>query len=156
MNTYLIFKWLHILSATVLFGTGIGIAFFKWTIDRSGNINAIRLVNERTVLADWLFTTPAVIAQPVSGVALVYMGGYPLGTSWLVLAALFYILAGCCWLPVVWLQLQMRTMARQADAENANLPQRYWQYTRIWFWLGVPAFSALVAVYWLMVFKPAL
>lgn len=156
MNTYLIIKWLHILSATVLFGTGIGIAFFKWTIDRSGNINAIRLVNERTVLADWLFTTPAIIVQPLSGAALVYMGGYPLSTSWLLLAALLYILAGCCWLPVVWLQLQMRNMARRADKDNAILPQRYWQYARIWFWLGVPAFSALVAVYWLMVFKPAL
>jgi uncharacterized membrane protein len=156
MNLYLVVKCLHILSATILFGTGIGIAFFKWTTDRSGDVRAIRLINERTVFADWLFTTPAVIVQPISGIGLVVLGGYPLQTAWIVLAILLYLLAGACWLPVVWMQIQMRRMAKVADDSNTPLPQQYWQYARIWFLLGIPAFAALVVVYWLMVFKPVL
>lgn len=156
MNTYLALKWMHILSATVLFGTGIGIAFFKWITDRSMDVRAIRIVNERTVLADWVFTTPAVILQPLTGFGLVFHGGYAMNTGWIILATGLYLFAGCCWLPVVWLQIRMREMSKTADQENSRLPQAYGRYARIWFWLGVPAFSALVAVYWLMVFKPVI
>lgn len=156
MNEYLIIKWLHILSATVLFGTGIGIAFFKWITDRSGDTRAIRIVSERTVLADWLFTTPAGILQPITGFGLAYLAGYPVLTGWIFYASCLYLFAGCCWLPVVWLQLRMRDIARTADHANTQLPQQYWVLARIWFWLGIPAFSALVAVYWLMLFKPVI
>ncbi|AMP04162.1 DUF2269 family protein [Collimonas pratensis] len=154
MNTYLLLKWLHILSANVLFGTGIGIAFFKWITDRSGDVRAIRIVTERTVMADWIFTTPAVILQPVTGLILVYLAGYPLSSGWLSYALLLYLFAGFCWLPVVALQIKMRNLARVADQGNTPLPGQYWRYARIWFWLGVPAFIALLGVYWLMVFKP--
>jgi uncharacterized membrane protein len=156
VNSYLVIKWLHVLSSTVLFGTGIGIAFFKWSTDSSGDVRAIRLINERTVFADWIFTTPAVIVQPISGIGLMMVGGYPFATGWILLAIFLYFFAGCCWLPVVWLQIQMSRMAREADDNSTPLPPRYWRYTRIWFWLGVPAFVALVVVYWLMVFKPVL
>ncbi len=156
MSLYLAIKWLHVLSATVLFGTGIGIAFFKWMVDRSGDVRAIRVVNEKTVLADLIFTTPAVILQPVSGIALVLIGGFPLLSGWVLMATLLYLIAGGCWLPVLWLQLRMRDLARIADHNTSQLPPLYWKYARLWFWLGIPAFCALVAVYWLMVFKPAL
>jgi len=155
LNTYLLLKWLHILSANILFGTGIGIAFFKWITDRSGDVRAIRIVTERTVMADWIFTTPAVILQPVTGLTLVYLAGYPLSSGWLSYAVLLYLFAGCCWLPVVALQIKMRNLARVADQGSTPIPQQYWRYARIWFWLGVPAFIALLVVYWLMVFKPA-
>jgi len=154
MNLYLVIKWLHILSATVLFGTGIGIAFFKWSTDRSGDVRAIRIVAERTVTADWIFTTPAVIIQPISGLGMMVIGHYPIYTGWIVLGTGMYLVAGACWLPVVWLQLKMRDIARAADGADSQLPPKYWKLTKSWFWLGVPAFSALVAVYWLMVFKP--
>ena len=155
MNTYLLIKWLHILSATILFGTGIGIAFFKWITDRSGDVRAIRISAERTVLADWLFTTPAVIVQPLSGVAMAHLAGYQVMSGWVGYSLGLYVLAGCCWLPVVWLQLRMRALAQVADSTSAALPPLYWRYARAWFWLGVPAFLALLAVYWLMVAKPA-
>jgi uncharacterized membrane protein len=156
MSVYLVIKWLHILSATVLFGTGIGIAFFKWMTDRSGDVRAIRIVNERTVLADWIFTTPAIILQPATGLGLAYLAGYPILTGWIFYTFCLYLFAACCWLPVVWLQIRMRAMARSADEKNIQLPQQYWTYARIWFWLGIPAFFALVIVYWLMVFKPVI
>ncbi len=153
MSLYLLVKTLHILSSTILFGTGIGIAFYKWLTDRSGDVRAIRLSSERTVLADWVFTTPAVIIQPLSGLALMQMAGFPFQTPWLMLSTGLYLLAGACWLPVVWLQIRMRAMARLADDSATPLPPAYWAYARIWFWLGVPAFAALLLVYWLMVSK---
>jgi uncharacterized membrane protein len=156
VNLYLFIKWLHILSATILFGTGIGIAFYKWIGDRSGEVGAIRLSAERTVLADWIFTTPAVIAQPLSGLTLAHLAGYPLSSGWVAYSLLLYLFAGACWLPVIWLQLRMRSLAQTADDASAPLPALYWRYARIWFWLGVPAFVALLLVYWLMVAKPAL
>ena len=156
MTIYLMVKCLHIVSATILFGTGIGIAFFKWITDRSADVRAIRISAERTVLADWIFTTPAVIVQPFSGLAMAHLAGYQISSGWISYSIGLYALAGCCWLPVVWLQIRMRAIARMADAANAPLPPMYWAYSRIWFWLGVPAFLSLLAVYWLMVAKPVL
>ncbi|RJG16616.1 DUF2269 family protein [Massilia cavernae] len=155
MSVYLLVKWLHILSATILFGTGIGIAFFKWITDRSGDVRAIRLSSERTVLADWVFTTPAVILQLVSGIAMAHLAGFPVTTGWVSWSLFLYAVAGGCWLPVVWLQIRMRALARVADDAGSPLPPQYWAYARCWFWLGVPAFAALLVVYWLMVGKPA-
>jgi uncharacterized membrane protein len=155
MTTYMLLKLLHVLSSTVLFGTGMGIAFFKWITDRSGDVRAIRIVTERTVLADWLFTTPAVVVQPVSGFAMLWLAGWPLSSTWIVWSVALYLLAGACWLPVVWLQIRMRDLARAADAADAALPARYWRYQRLWFVLGIPAFSALVVIFWLMLNKPA-
>lgn len=154
MSIYLLLKCLHIVSSTILFGTGIGIAFFKWVTDRSGDVRAIRLSSERTVLADWLFTSPAVIVQPLSGLAMAHLAGYPIMGGWLAYSVVLYVIAGCCWLPVVWLQLRMRALAREADDARTPLPSQYWMYARCWFWLGVPAFMALIVVFWLMVAKP--
>jgi len=153
---YLLLKWLHILSATLLFGTGIGSAFYKFMTDRSGNLPAIAQTNRLVVLADWLFTTPTVILQPISGVGLALLAGYPLSSSWLLLSMLLYVLAGLCWVPVVVIQIRMRDLSLQALAAGDELDGRYVRLTRIWFWLGVPAFVALVVVYGLMVFRPVL
>jgi uncharacterized membrane protein len=155
MNTFTLLKVVHILSSTILFGTGIGTAFFKWITDRSGNVTAIRVVSERVVLADWMFTTPAILVQPLTGLAMAVMAGYPLFRGWLACSLALYILAGACWLPVVWLQILMRDLARSSERDGTGLPARYWRYARIWFWLGVPAFASLVVIFFLMVTKPA-
>jgi uncharacterized membrane protein len=154
VNLYLWIKMLHILSASVLFGTGIGIAFFKWIVDRSGNVSAIRVMSERVVIADWVFTSVAVVVQPMTGLALAEMAGLPIARGWIGYALLLYALIGMCWLPVVRLQIRMRDMARHADRRGIALPETYWRYCRVWFWLGIPAFSLLLVVFWLMVFKP--
>ena len=153
---YLWVKVLHVLSATVLFGTGLGIAFFKVTADGTGNVKAMRVVGERVVWADWLFTTPAIVAQAVTGVVLARIAGFPLFSGWVLAAIVLYCVAGACWLPVVWLQIRMRDMARAADRAEAAVGERYWRYARLWFWLGVPAFAAVLGVVVLMVLKPAL
>ena len=153
---YLILKWIHILSATLLFGTGIGSAFYKFMTDRSGNVQAIAQTNKLVVLADWFFTTPTIILQPITGVWLAIILGYTLTSSWLVLSIVLYIVAGLCWLPVVHMQIKMRDLAQLAKKQNQLLDKHYANLARIWFWLGIPAFTALVGVYYLMVFKPTL
>lgn len=153
---YLLLKTLHILSATVLFGTGIGTAFQMLRAHRSGNAEAIAETAHSVVLADAIFTTPAIIIQPLTGVVLAYLAGWDLWSSWLVVSLALYVLAGACWLPVVWLQLQTRDLAREAVQRQTPLPVQYFRYMRIWFILGCPAFTAVIAIFWLMVAKPAL
>lgn len=150
---YLSLKYLHILSMVLLFGTGLGSAFYKWMADRSGNLAHIAVVNRHVVLADWIFTTPTVIFQPLSGLGMVYLLGLPLATPWVAISLGLYVFAGVCWLPVVWLQIQMRNLAAAALISQTALPAQYWHYARLWFWLGVPAFIAMVLVVFLMVFK---
>ena len=150
---YLSLKYLHILSMVLLFGTGLGSAFYKWMADRSGNLAHIAVVNRHVVLADWIFTTPTVIFQPLSGLGMVYLLGLPLATPWITLSLGLYVFAGLCWLPVVWLQIRMRNLADAALMAQTPLPAEYWRYARVWFWLGVPAFVAMVGVVFLMVFK---
>jgi uncharacterized membrane protein len=137
-----------------LFGTGLGIAFFKWTVDRTGNVSAIRITSDKVVLADWLFTMIAAVVQPVTGIALALMAGLPLLSGWVGYALLLYVLIGLCWLPVVRLQIMMRDLARTADSRGLPLPDAYWRHCRTWFRLGVPAFCLLLLVYCLMVFRP--
>jgi len=154
MSTYLVLKWVHVLCSTVLFGTGIGIAFFKWTTDRTNDVRAVRIISEWTVLADWIFTTPAFIIQLVTGLAIAQEMGYSLRSPWIFWSLLLYFFAGACWLPVVWLQIQMRDLARKADEAGTELPDQYQRFNVIWFGLGVLAFAALLMVFWLMVAKP--
>lgn len=151
--SYELVKTLHILSMVLLFGTGLGSAFYKWMADRSGQVAHIAITNRHVVLADWLFTTPTVIFQPLSGLWMVMHLGLPLTTAWVVISLGLYALAGACWLPVVWLQIRMRQLANQAVAADQPLPAEYWLRARQWFWLGVPAFIAMVLVVALMVFK---
>jgi uncharacterized membrane protein len=154
VTPYVPLKAVHIVSSTILFGTGLGTAFFKWIVDRTGNVAAIRVVSEKVVLADWLFTSPAIVVQAVTGVLLARIAGFPLTHGWVAYAIGLYCIAGLCWLPVVWLQMQMRELARQSDTQGTPLAASYWVYARAWFWLGVPAFLSLVVVFWLMVAKP--
>jgi uncharacterized membrane protein len=149
---YVLIKTLHIISATIFFGTGLGTAFSMWSANRTHNTQVIASVAKQVVLADWIFTTPTVIFQPISGAWLAQAAGYS-WNGWIALSLALYVMAGACWLPVVWLQLRMRDMAQASVMTQQALPQRYWHYARIWFWLGVPAFSAIVAVFFLMVFK---
>ncbi|HSX89739.1 MAG TPA: DUF2269 domain-containing protein [Pseudomonas sp.] len=151
---YLSLKWLHILSATILVGVGFGTAFYKWMIDRSGDVRVIAYTSRLVVLADWLFTTPAIILQPLTGLWMLHLAGYSLSSPWIAWTLLLYALAGVCWLPVVWLQYRMRALALAALATEQALPASYWRYARTWFWLGIPAFAAMLAIYALMVFKP--
>jgi uncharacterized membrane protein len=153
--TYVTVKWLHILSSTVLFGTGLGSAYYMYFASRTRDPRAAAVVARYVVRADWLFTTTTIVFQPLSGFYLAHLAGFPLTSRWIAVSLALYLLAGACWLPVVWMQIRMRDMAAVADASNAPLPALYWVYLRRWTLLGIPAFAALVVVFWLMVAKPA-
>jgi uncharacterized membrane protein len=151
---YLIVKWLHVLSSTILFGTGIGSAFYMLFTSLSKDVRAIAVVARFVVRADWIFTTPAIIIQPLTGFYLMQIAGFPLSSKWIMWSIILYFLAGACWLPVVWIQIKMRNLAQDAVANNLPLAQQYWRYLSIWTMLGIPAFLALVIVFYLMVAKP--
>jgi uncharacterized membrane protein len=154
MNEYLVWKWLHVLSSTLLFGTGIGSAFYMLFTSLTRDARAVAVVVRHVVIADWVFTATTVIFQPLSGLWLMHLAGFPLTAAWIAWSFALYFLAGACWLPVVWIQYRMRDLAVAAAAANAPLPPRYWRYLRVWVALGIPAFLALVAVFYLMVAKP--
>jgi uncharacterized membrane protein len=151
---YLVIKWLHIVSSTVLFGTGAGIAFFFLRAHKTRNVAIIAAVSREVVLADMVFTASAVVLQPVTGVALAVTVGYPLSSPWLFWSIAIYLLVGCCWLPVVWLQMRMRDLAIEAAAKGSALPTEYRRYYRWWFGLGWPAFLGVLVIFYLMVAKP--
>jgi uncharacterized membrane protein len=156
MNQYLALKLIHIISATVLFGTGLGSAYYMWRTHRGGDVRAIAEVSRNVVLADWLFTTPAVVLQPLTGVTMAVLAGMSLSESWLLGAIVLYAIAGACWLPVVWLQIQIRNMAVTAVSTGTALPERYHRFMKAWFVLGWPAFIAVALTFYLMVYKPLL
>lgn len=157
MNLYLWIKTLHVVSSVVLVGTGFGSAFYLFMAHRCGSVPAQALVSKLVVRADWWMTTPAVIVQPLSGVALAHMAGWELGTPWIVASFALYGFAGLCWLPVVALQIRMaRLAAAAAERGDLSLPPAYWRMARWWEGLGYPAFAAMLVVFALMVMKPTL
>lgn len=155
MDGYSLLNTLHILSASVLIGTGAGIAFFMWMAHRSGNVPTIAAVSRLVVLADWCFTAPAVVVQIASGLRLARMAGFPLDSPWLLASIGLFVFVGACWLPVVWLQIRARDLASDAARTGSALPAAYHRIMRWWFALGWPAFASVVAIVYLMVKKPA-
>jgi uncharacterized membrane protein len=154
MNLYVAIKVLHIISSTVLFGTGMGIAFFMLRSMFTDNLHEKLFAARNTVLADYFFTLPAVIIQPLTGFVLVWMAGFDLTSFWILATLVIYLIAGICWLPVVWIQIQLKSMCQEAVDNGTALPERYHRLFRLWFLLGWPAFIGLVVVFYLMVAKP--
>ncbi len=154
MNLYLFLKTIHILSATALFGIGAGSAYYMLRSHLNGNIQSIVITTKHVIAADWIFTTTSIIVQPITGIWMVMLIGWPLTQLWIMWSLILYILAGLCWLPVVWLQYQIHNLAKQAMEHNESLPSLYYRYMKIWFWLGWPAFISLLTVFCLMIFKP--
>lgn len=156
MDTYLIVKWMHILSSTILFGTGLGTALHMLLAHRSKDLCVIAVVTRNVVRADWLCTLPSGLVQPATGIALIYLGGHDPWSFWLVAAYVLYVVAGLCWLVVVVLQLRMAAMSTDAAQAGVMLPSSYFRAFRLWFWLGWPAFLSLIVIFALMVAKPKL
>lgn len=151
---YLTLKWIHILSSTLLLGTGLGIAFFMWMAHLTRDARQIAATARVVVIADALFTAPAVIVQLGSGLWLVWLLHLPLTVYWVRTALVLFFVIGICWLPVVWLQARARDLARAAAEAGMPLPPAYARVMRWWFWLGWPAFISVIAIFWLMVNKP--
>ena len=152
--SYLTLKLIHILSSTLLFGTGLGTAFFMWRAHRTAQPQIVAAVSREVVRADWWFTLPAVVVQPVTGMMMIHMLGYDWQQTWLSISIGLYLLVGACWLPVLWLQHRMHQLALAAVESDTELPARYHRYFRIWFALGWPAFIAVLIIFYLMVNKP--
>jgi uncharacterized membrane protein len=154
MTAYFVLKYVHIIGAVILLGTGAGIAFFMLMAHRTADAAVIAAVARIVVIADFLFTATAVVAQPITGVALAWTMGYALTESWIVLSIALYLVTGAFWLPVVWMQARMRDLAAAAAGEGRPLPEAYHRLFRLWYYSGFPAFAAVLAIFWLMTAKP--
>ncbi|MEZ2144758.1 DUF2269 domain-containing protein [Bradyrhizobium sp. DN5] len=153
---YFLVKIVHIIGAAVLLGTGAAIAFFMLMAHLRGDPREIAGVARTVVLADFLFTASAVIVQPITGTWLAWSGGYSLGDGWIAASIALYVVTGAFWLPVVWMQTQMRDLAVRAVETDAKLPAEYDRLFRWWFAFGFPAFAAVLAIFWLMIARPAI
>jgi uncharacterized membrane protein len=153
---YLMMKYLHVIGATVLLGTGAGIAFFMLVAHRTGDPKVIAEVARGVVIADFVFTASAVILQPVTGFALAHLVGYPIFEGWIGLSLLLYLVTGGFWLPVVWFQVRMRNLAAEAARSGTPLPGEYHRLFWTWFAFGFPAFGSVLVIYWLMIARPSL
>jgi uncharacterized membrane protein len=151
---YNLTKWIHILSATILLGTGIGSAFYLFMANHEKDIASIYFAASHVVIADWLFTTPAIILQLITGVWLLHLTEYSLSDTWVLCALALYFFAGICWLPVVWMQIKMRDLAKAALETGAPLPASYWRLDMWWKLCGFLAFPAVTIIFYLMVAKP--
>jgi uncharacterized membrane protein len=154
MNLYFLVKYLHVLGAIVILGTGTGIAFFMLMAHRSGEACFIARTAMTVVIADMLFTLTAVLLQPVTGGALMMLSSTSFSERWLSASLALYVVAGLFWVPVIFMQIEMRDLARRAVAESATLPPRYFALFRRWFLFGVPGFGSVMAILWLMIAKP--
>lgn len=149
-------RWLHVIGACVLLGTGAGIAFFMVMAQRTNDARVIAHVAGTVVIADWIFTASAVVLQPITGVLLAAGIGWRLGEPWLVLSLVLYVVVGLFWLPVVWIQHRLRALARAAAASGSSLPAEHGRLYRLWFAAGFPAFAGVLAILWLMLTRPLL
>jgi uncharacterized membrane protein len=154
--TYLVLKYLHVIGATVILGTGAGIAFFMLMAHLSRDAAFIARTAAVVVVADFIFTATAVVAQPLTGYLLVRETGLSLGQGWIVASLALYAIAGVFWLPVIWMQIGMRDLAATAAAAHKPLPAAYHRLFRLWFVFGFPAFGSVLLIVWLMIAKPEL
>lgn len=153
MDNYLLLKMIHILSAVVLTGTGAGIAFFMFMASRTSNVAAIAITARHVVLADWLFTAPAVIVQLVTGILLMMRLGYSFTSTWFLWVVALFIFIGACWIPVVFIQYRLKSLA-DVSLNTGVIEPKFMTLMRLWTALGIPAFISILIVFWLMVFKP--
>ena len=156
MTTIDLLQWLHILGATVLLGTGAGIAFFMVAANRTRDVAIVAHVAGTVVIADIVFTATAVVAQPITGALLANAVGWPMREGWILVSLALYVITGLFWIPVVWIQIRLRNLARKAAERRQPLPDQYDRLYRIWFACGFPAFFSALAILWLMVARPAI
>jgi uncharacterized membrane protein len=153
---YFALKYLHVIGASVLLGTGAGIAFFMLLAHFTKDARTVAAVARIVVIADFLFTSSAVVLQPITGFLLIYIVGYSPWDGWILVSLVLYLVAGAFWLPVVWIQMRMRDLAAAAAREGKELPLAYHRLFWTWFAFGFPAFGAVLAIFWLMITKPTL
>jgi uncharacterized membrane protein len=154
INTIFALRWLHVIGSAVLLGTGAGIAFFMVMAHRTRDPVLIAHTASVVVVADYLFTATAVVVQPITGALLVQAVGWGWAHSWIWASIILYVVTGALWLPVVWMQLRMRDLARAAAHNSTPLPRQYFTLFHWWFAFGIPAFLAVLAIIWLMLAKP--
>lgn len=156
MDWIVVLRWLHVIGACMLLGTGAGIAFFMLMAHRTKDPAFIAGVARIVVIADWVFTSSAVIVQPITGYLLARAVGWSMAEGWIMMSLALYVITGAFWIPVVWMQARMQELAVEAAAKNEALPSEYHRLFQLWFAFGFPAFAAVLAILWLMLARPTI
>ena len=154
--SYNLLLLIHIASVILLLGVGGGSAFYKFMADRSGNLEVIVHTNKMVVLADWLFTTPSVILQPITGIMLIHVMGISWETPWLFFSIILYIFSITLWLVAVYLQIKMKNLAIEAQHKNEILDNKYFRLVKYWTRLGLFSAFMMAVIFYFMLFKPSL
>lgn len=155
MEPQMFVKWIHVLSSTVLFGTGLGAFFFLFMAHRTRDPRIIASVAGIAVVTNLIFTLTAGLIQPVTGGILMAMMELTMA-PWIISALSLFVLVGACWIPVVLIQLRIKHLAERAVAAGAGLPAEYDRLYRIWAGLGAVVLVAMIAIFYLMLAQPAL
>jgi uncharacterized membrane protein len=121
MTLYFLIKYLHVLGAIVILGTGTGIAFFMLMAHRSRDVAYIARTAETVVIADMLFTLTAVLLQPVTGGLLMMLSSTAIGERWLLTSLGLYAVAGLFWVPVIFMQIEMHDLARKGGGTKPGV-----------------------------------
>ncbi len=153
MSSYLVLKFVHILSAVIMAGTGLGTAFFMFMAYRSRDIKTIAVTSRHVVIADWCFTTPAVVAQLLSDLLLMNTLGYSFHSPWFISTLALYVFVGACWIPVLFIQYKLKSIA-DSQLESGRIEEEFIRLMKNWTCLGIIAFSTVLVLFWLMIFKP--
>lgn len=146
---YLTLKIIHILSATIMIGTGLGSAFYLFVSYKTALFTTVKDVLKIVIIADLIFTTPSVIVQLVTGLMLAdRLNLTNTRWYWVVLSISFLVLV--LWLGAVVIQYRLKRII----IDKKSLPALFDKLMSIWFYLGVPSFGLAIFLYYLMIYKP--
>ena len=147
-------RLLHILSSALMFGVGIGAFWFMVTAARSGSPAAIAVTTRNAVRAEWFIAAPVALIQPTTGYLLMLQLGYSLHSRWFAAVVALYIFAGMCWVYLVKTELKLRDLTAHSTA--TGLPAEFGRLFQRWTRLALGSFTGVLAIFWLMVFRPGL
>ncbi len=148
-------KLIHVLSATILFGGGIFAALLGTIVFGSGKVKTIAEVGPHIVKLETYLTVLSGLTQIITGLWLASIAGFPVLSGWLGWVLLLFCIAAVCWILGVWLQHRMVELSKTAIETNSELPAEYNERFKIWTFLGLPSTTAMLGIFYLMVFKSA-
>ncbi len=145
---YFLLKLIHILSATLMIGTGLGSAFYLYLTYKKSAVQTVKEVLNFVILADTIFTTPSVIIQLITGIMLSDLLGL-LYTDWFWLVLAVSVIVLVLWLRAAFIQFKLKKLLE----EENKLSPKFHHLMNIWFILGVPSFGGAIYLYYLMVYR---
>lgn len=148
---YLVFKWLHVLSAITALGSNI--TYGIWLSRAAQTPQALVYTLQTIRIIDNRLANRAYGVLLITGLIMVYIGRWAITTSWLITALVLYVVVGL--LGFFAFAPNMRKQISIAETAGADL-QEYWAASQRAAMLGVLTIIIVVIIVFLMVVKPNL